>query len=297
MDELLSSPYSFSPPSPASFFSHHPVIEFASCEVPEQWLLGDVVVAKNEEGCYYDDVGQGQGPEELWPVGYTLSSPASELSEHQPLPPQQHQYHHQQQEQQEQEPSVVTAAAPAAQQRPPGKRRGRKPGPRLDAGPNAAVSHVEAERQRRDKLNRRFCDLRAAVPTVSRMDKASLLADAAAYITELRARVARLEAEAKRAAAARREPAVADAAVVDEAVEVRMVGPDAAAVRATSAAPRLMGALRALDLRVQHACVSRVNGVTVQDVVVDVPAEVHDEDALRKSLLQMLLQDSTTVCT
>ncbi|GJN34378.1 hypothetical protein PR202_gb23034 [Eleusine coracana subsp. coracana] len=248
MDELLSSPYSFSPPSPASFFSHHPVIEFASCEVPEQWLLGDVVVAKNEE-----------------------------------------------------EPSVVTAAAPAAQQRPPGKRRGRKPGPRLDAGPNAAVSHVEAERQRRDKLNRRFCDLRAAVPTVSRMDKASLLADAAAYITELRARVARLEAEAKRAAAARREPAVADAAVVDEAVEVRMVGPDAAAVRATSAAPhaaaRLMGALRALDLRVQHACVSRVNGVTVQDVVVDVPAEVHDEDALRKSLLQMLLQDSTTVCT
>ncbi|KAK3132919.1 hypothetical protein QOZ80_6AG0529540 [Eleusine coracana subsp. coracana] len=302
MDELLSSPYSFSPPSPASFFSHHPVIEFASCEVPEQWLMGDVVVAKNEEGCYYDDVGQGQ--EELWPVGYTLSSPASELSEHQPLPPQQHQHqYHQQQQEQEQEPSVVTAAAPAAQQRPPGKRRGRKPGPRQDAGPNSAVSHVEAERQRRDKLNRRFCDLRAAVPTVSRMDKASLLADAAAYITELRARVARLEAETKRAAAARREPAVvgADAAVVDEAVEVRMVGLDAAAVRATSAAPhaaaRLMGALRALDLRVQHACVSRVNGVTVQDVVVDVPAEVHDEDALRNSLVQMLLLQDSTVCT
>lgn len=51
----------------------------------------------------------------------------------------------------------------------PKRRRGRKPGPRTN-GPT--LSHVEAERQRRDKLNRRFCELRAAVPTVSRMDKA-----------------------------------------------------------------------------------------------------------------------------
>lgn len=46
-------------------------------------------------------------------------------------------------------------------------------------------SSAEAEQQRREKLNRRFCDLRAAVSTVSRMDKASFLADAAAYIAEL----------------------------------------------------------------------------------------------------------------
>lgn len=61
---------------------------------------------------------------------------------------------------------------------------------------------MEAERQRRDKLNRRFCELRAAVPTVSRMDKASLLADAVTYIGELRDRVEQLEAEAKQASAA-----------------------------------------------------------------------------------------------
>ncbi|CAO2211710.1 unnamed protein product [Urochloa humidicola] len=85
----------------------------------------------------------------------------------------------------------LSGQPPPAPTAAPKKRRGRKPG--------LALTHVEAERQRRDKLNRRFCELRAAVPTVSRMDKASLLADAAAYIAELRGRVEALEAEAKRA--------------------------------------------------------------------------------------------------
>jgi hypothetical protein len=283
MDELLPTYSTFSPPSLASTFSHtgDPVIEFASCEVPEQWLLGDVV-SINES--YDDDNG-----DELWPVGCTLF-PASELPEQPPPPPSQ--------QQEQQDPSFS-----ALLQRPAGKRRGRKPGPR-PGGPS--VNHVEAERQRRNKLNRRFCELRAAVPTVSRMDKASLLADAASYIAELRARVARLEAEAKRAPATRWEwePAgascggAAGGVVVDESVEVRMVGPDAAAVRATSTAPhapaRLMGALRALDLHVQHVCVSRFNGVTVQDVVVDVPAEMGNDDGLRTSLVQMLQERSSS---
>ncbi|CAD6224208.1 unnamed protein product [Miscanthus lutarioriparius] len=293
MDDLLSPCSSSSPPSPPSFFSHaglHPVIEFASCEVPEQWLLDDVVVAKNEG---YDDV------DDLWPVGSSLS-PDSELTE-QPLPRQPPPPPPPQQA----ELSVVKAPA---QQRP-GKRRGRKPGPRPD-GPTA--SHVEAERQRREKMNRRFCDLRAAVPTVSRMDKASLLADAAAYIAELRARIARLEAESRRAAAARWEPAAVAAAApcgahegpgagggADEEVEVRMLGPDAAAVRATSAAPhapaRLMSALRSLELHVQHACVTRVNGMTVQDVVVDVATPMQDDDdGLRAALLQMMEDSAAT---
>ncbi|CAN6174920.1 unnamed protein product [Urochloa humidicola] len=284
MDELLSPCYSISPPLPSSFLSlqaGHPVIEFASSEITEQWLLdNDAVMAKNE-GYDYDD------GDDLWPVGVGCSfSPAgSELSEHpppphQPTPPAPPQ----------QEPGDTVPAAAAR----PGKRRGRKPGPRRPDGP--AVNHVEAERQRREKLNRRFCELRAAVPTVSRMDKASLLADAAAYIAELRARVAALEAESRRSSAAARwpEPAVVSCGAADETVEVRMVGPDAAAVRATSAAPhaaaRLMGALRSLELRVQHACVTRVQGLTVQDVVVDVPAKMmqDDDNGLRAALLQVL---------
>ncbi|PON36150.1 Basic helix-loop-helix transcription factor [Trema orientale] len=56
-----------------------------------------------------------------------------------------------------------------------------------------AVNHVEAERQRREKLNHRFYALRSVVPNVSKMDKASLLADAVVYIKELKAKVEELE--------------------------------------------------------------------------------------------------------
>uniref|UniRef100_A0A0A9HBA3 Transcription factor n=1 Tax=Arundo donax TaxID=35708 RepID=A0A0A9HBA3_ARUDO len=180
---------------------------------------------------------------------------------------------------------------------PAAKRRSRQPGPRT-ASP--AINHVEAERQRRDKLNRRFCDLRAVVPKVSRMDKASLLADATSYIAELRGRVKKLEAEAKETAA-RNAAAPSGAATIaaashsfgpEEKLEVRVVGPDAAALRLTTAARHapalLMHALRSLDLPVQHACVCRVGGVTVQDAVVGVPATLRDEACLRAVLLHSL---------
>ncbi|KAG2585524.1 transcription factor MYC2-like [Panicum virgatum] len=176
----------------------------------------------------------------------------------------------------------------------PKRRRGRKPGPRSN-GP--ALTHVEAERQLRDKLNRRFCELRAAVPTVSRMDKASLLADAATYIAELRGRVKQLESENRLAAAAAAAAPVADtySVGVQENLEVRMVGTEAAALRLTTAvrhAPaRFMLALQWLDLPVQHACVCLVGGMTVQDAVVDVPAAaLRDERALRAALLHRLQQ-------
>ncbi|TKW11558.1 hypothetical protein SEVIR_6G239700v4 [Setaria viridis] len=185
------------------------------------------------------------------------------------------------------------------------KRRGRKPGPSSGAGP--AFSHVEAERHRRDKLHRRFCDLRAAVPNVTRMDKASLLADATAYISELRARVEQLEVEATRAALRKASPFLVvddDGAAPaagsfgleeDEKLEVRMVvGQESAALRLTTAArhrhatARLMDALRSLDLPVQHACACRVGGVIVQDAVVDVPTALRDEGRLRAALLHRL---------
>uniref|UniRef100_A0ACD5UV39 Uncharacterized protein n=1 Tax=Avena sativa TaxID=4498 RepID=A0ACD5UV39_AVESA len=274
MDELLSPCSAFLTPSPLSQFSpedgfHDQVLEFASCEVPEQWLLGEFVVsAKSENGDY------------MWSAGSSSLSSDSKLSVSE-LPP-----------------ASIQATPRSATTTT--KRRGRKPGPRIE-GPS--VSHVEAERQRRDKLNRRFCDLRAAVPTVSRMDKASLLADAVNYIAELRSRIARLEEEGRQvtSASAFSRGGHAGASLLhlaaDEVVEVRMVGRDEAAVRVTTtggalhAPARLMGALRSLELQVQHACVSRVQGVTVQDAVVEVPAALQHDDgdtAIHSALLERL---------
>ncbi|XP_010556598.1 PREDICTED: transcription factor bHLH13-like [Tarenaya hassleriana] len=71
------------------------------------------------------------------------------------------------------------------------RKRGRKPA----NGRAEALNHVEAERQRREKLNQRFYALRTVVPNISKMDKASLLGDAVAYINELHAKLKVMEAE------------------------------------------------------------------------------------------------------
>ncbi|KAF8758174.1 hypothetical protein HU200_010696 [Digitaria exilis] len=280
MDELVSS--SGSPPS-APIFSpatagHLLDLHFVSCDVTDQWRMGANI---ND---WLDDPLDLDGAAAAWAADDygSASASASAAGNNDDL----------------------STGDPPAPEPEPKRRRGRKPGPRTNGPP---ISHVEAERQRRDKLNRRFCELRAAVPTVSRMDKASLLADAAAYIAELRHRVDHLEAEAE----ARQQQQHASAATTaittahsfgsggvfagEEKLEVRMVGRDAAALRLTTAArhrhaaAHFMVALRSLDLAVHHACVCRVGGATVQDAVVDVPAGLRDERGLRAALLHRLM--------
>ncbi|CAL4961823.1 unnamed protein product [Urochloa decumbens] len=96
------------------------------------------------------------------------------------------------------------------------RKRGRKPA----NGREEPLNHVEAERQRREKLNQRFYALRAVVPKISKMDKASLLSDAIAYIQELEDRLRGGSGVAMAGAGAARaeSPAVEVKAMQDEVV-------------------------------------------------------------------------------
>ncbi|KAJ6826324.1 putative transcription factor MYC2 [Iris pallida] len=182
-------------------------------------------------------------------------------------------------------------------------KRGRRPG----TGKENPVNHVEAERQRREKLNHRFYALRSVVPNVSRMDKASLLADAVSYIKELRAKVGELESAAKRvkketvvdrcgtlASTMTTATASVTSGPVTMELEVKTLGADAL-IRLQSEnlshpSARLMASIRDLEIHVEHACISCVKDVTMQDVVVRLPHGygIHGEDSLKSAILARL---------
>ncbi|KAJ3692669.1 hypothetical protein LUZ60_011764 [Juncus effusus] len=182
------------------------------------------------------------------------------------------------------------------------KNRVKRRSPKGTCQNSPIIDHVEAERQRREKLNHRFYALRSVVPNVSRMDKASLLSDAIAYIKELCTRVETLEIEVKRAKKEVQMEVMAStsgtstiSSSVQMNVEVRVFGSEAL-IRVQSnggggahAPARLMGALSEMELHVYHASVSTVNDMMVQDVVVSLPCGmILEEYDLRVALLARL---------
>ncbi|KAE8663394.1 putative valacyclovir hydrolase [Hibiscus syriacus] len=151
------------------------------------------------------------------------------------------------------------------------KKRGWKPG----SGKTTPSNHVEAERVRREKLNHRFYALRSVVPNVSKMDKASLLSDAVAYINELRSKIEKLEISLKVQSQKSELSAIGNTRQTSNygptlmKVDVKIVGSDAM-IRVQCPdvnypAARLMRALRALELQVHHASISTVNEQVLQD--------------------------------
>lgn len=200
------------------------------------------------------------------------------------------------------------------------RKRGRKPA----NGREEPLNHVEAERQRREKLNQRFYALRAVVPNVSKMDKASLLGDVVAYISELQSRVQDIELEKKelqaQIEATKKESSSSHSAfsgtslgfIKDQSgssqkpdvkrfgtkecsaldLEVRILGPEAM-IRIQSAkknhpAARLMTSLQELELEVHHASVSTVDELMLQNVIVKLPSSLYTEEQLNAVLLKKL---------
>ncbi|WRX09256.1 Myc-type [Theobroma cacao] len=193
------------------------------------------------------------------------------------------------------------------------KKRGRKPG----LGRETPLNHVEAERQRREKLNHRFYALRAVVPNVSRMDKASLLSDAVSYINELKVKIEELESQLQRECKKVKVEMVdamdnqSTTTSVDQAArpsnsssgtagsgglefDIKIMGNDAM-IRVQSEnvnypSARLMIALRDLEFQVHHASMSCVNELMLQDIVVRVPDGLRTEEGLKSALLRRLEQ-------
>lgn len=192
------------------------------------------------------------------------------------------------------------------------RKRGRKPA----NGREEPLNHVEAERQRREKLNQRFYALRAVVPNVSKMDKASLLGDAISYIDELKSKLQAADSEKeglqKQVESLRKEAAsrhnastaplpdvslvgggVVRGKLMDMEIDVKIIGLDAMiriqCSKRNHPAARLMAALMELDLDVHHASVSVVNDLMIQQATVRMGSRFYTQDQLHLALSSKLL--------
>ncbi|KAJ8448468.1 hypothetical protein Cgig2_022096 [Carnegiea gigantea] len=193
------------------------------------------------------------------------------------------------------------------------RKRGRKPA----NGREEPLNHVEAERQRREKLNQRFYALRAVVPNVSKMDKASLLGDAISYINELKSKLQNFDSEKEglqdQIEALKKELSSTKGAsttsqeqdtkmldnkqqlnqpLIDLEIDAKIIGWDAM-IRVNSnkknhPAARLMTTLMELDLDITHASVSVVNDLMIQQATVKMGSRYYSQDQLRMVLASKL---------
>ncbi|PQM41676.1 transcription factor bHLH14-like isoform X2 [Prunus yedoensis var. nudiflora] len=177
------------------------------------------------------------------------------------------------------------------------------------------LNHVEAERQRREKLNHRFYVLRSVVPNVSKMDRSSLLADAVAYINQLKANIEELEAKIQSQPQNPKRGNVTNAdhhhysqstnSIVDFnhsnnnntnraaaalEVDVKILGSEAV-IRVQCPDQdypyaKLMNALKSLRLQVYHASISNVKDLIIQKVVVRVPYGFTSDEAMRMGIIK-----------
>ncbi|CAM0957301.1 unnamed protein product [Alopecurus aequalis] len=156
------------------------------------------------------------------------------------------------------------------------RKRGRKPA----NGRQEALNHVEAERQRREKLNQRFYALRAVVPNISKMDKASLLGDAITHITDLQKKLKEMESEKNmflESGMVRTPRPEVDIQVVRDEVLVRVMSPmDNYPIK------NVFQAFEEAEVKVGESKIASNNGTVVHSFVIKSPGS---EQQTREKLI------------
>ncbi|CAL9081236.1 unnamed protein product [Musa textilis] len=290
-------------PSPApvtgSFFSHHQAITAAADDKRNKRSTGATSRASNnDEGMISFSSAPARPPSDVLfkssGGGGILDGPDSDQSDL------------------EASAREVESIQPVEPEKRP-KKRGRKPA----NGREEPLNHVEAERQRREKLNQRFYALRAVVPNVSKMDKASLLGDAVSYINELRSKLEALEIDKEelraQAEALEKEresnpmpPPDHDLRTMNGSgggrchgveMEVKTLGSEAMirlqCLKRNHPAAKLMAALRDLDLDVHYASVSVVEEFMIQQATVKMsPSRAYTPEQLRAALYSKLAAEA-----
>ncbi|EES19274.1 hypothetical protein BDA96_09G092900 [Sorghum bicolor] len=163
------------------------------------------------------------------------------------------------------------------------RKRERKPTNGREEPP---LSHVEAERQRREKLNKRFCALRAIVPNISKMDKASILEDAVMHIGDLKKKLEKLEAERDQLPEQTPGPEV-DIQVVQGEILVRAVSQIE-----NHPIQKVLQAFEDAEVKVGESKVTANNGTVVHSFVIKSPGS---EQHTRKKLLASISNATSAV--
>ncbi|XP_009101672.1 transcription factor bHLH28 [Brassica rapa] len=186
----------------------------------------------------------------------------------------------------------------------PEKKRGRRP----THGREEPMNHVEAERLRREKLNQRFYALRALLPNVTKKEKASILEDTVTYINELKLNAENAETEKnaienqlnelKEKIAGRRNGSSSVCSggektpEIEVKIDVKVMDRDAL-IRLESSknnhpGARLMNAFMDLEVEVNHASISVMNDLMIQQVTVKMGSRVYKQEQLRDLLLSKI---------